>query len=80
MWVLQWPVYHKLPDLGSAPYVLYGVKYIGPVSLDAATGTSTSNANTAPLDLSRVPYVLYGVNVYTQYPPDCHDGIRATQA
>ena len=65
-----WPANLKLLDLGRAPYVLYGVKYIDLVSLAVFTrryyevatakrmSQSTTNYN---LDLGRAPYVLYGV-------------------
>ena len=43
----------KLLDLGRAPYVLYGVKYIDPVSLDGAL--SSSNSKTAPLFFKMAP-------------------------
>ena len=36
-------VYLKLLDLNRAPYVLYGVKYIDPVSLAPLLGQSTSS-------------------------------------
>ena len=42
-------------DLIRAPYVLYGVKYIDPVSLQLP------NTSASHLDLGRAPYVLYGV-------------------
>ena len=35
-------------DLGIAPYVLYGVKYIGPVSLEAARPVNLSILHSAP--------------------------------
>ena len=46
-----------------APYVVYGVKYIDPVSLmrplkAGVMSQSTTNYN---LDLGRAPYVVYGV-------------------
>ena len=42
------PVNLKLLDLGRAPYVSYGVKYIDPVSLDATLHTILlSGASTA---------------------------------
>ena len=54
-------------DLIRAPCVLYGVKYIDPVSPvvlqpDATMGgCSLTPARDSHLDLIRAPYVLYGV-------------------
>ena len=42
-------------DFGRASYVVYGAKYIDPVSLQLL------NASGTHLDLIRAPYVLYGV-------------------
>ena len=46
-------------DLGCAPYVLYGAKYIGPVTL----APPNQPANLKSLDLGLAPCVLYGLNI-----------------
>ena len=51
-------------DLGRAPYGLYGVKYIGPVSLAPFPFLELEGPkrpNLEPLDLGRAPFVLYEV-------------------
>ena len=54
------PVPHL--DLGRAPYVLYGVNYIDPVSLWwPTTALATAPAIDSHRDLDRAPYVLYGL-------------------
>ena len=63
MWGVQASGSHL--DLDRVPYVLYGVKYIGLVSLACPPTDSARtlcwSASGSHLDLDRAPYVLYGV-------------------
>ena len=49
------------PDLNHAPYVLYGVKYIGLVSLAPFSDQSVPHYESTWPDLDHAPYALYGV-------------------
>ena len=54
-------------DLDRAPYVLYGAKYIGPVSLAPPPHASDSH-----LDLDRAPYAVYSVKYIDPVASDSH--------
>ena len=69
-------------DLIRAPYVLYGVLYIDPVSLPC-TFQGKRHSVATHLDLSRAPYVLYGVEYIDPVSLVCfqakHEGGRLEQ-